>query len=534
MSVVLFSAVALAAALLAATMLPEERASIADGWSDRLRRFGPPVAGVISALLVWYVWDALVPLAKVHDESSYLLQAELFARGRWTAPSPPIPEFFEQPHVQVVPALASKYPPGHALLLAIGALVGFPPLIPLLLTGVTGGLVFALAARVTNPWIGLLTWTIWITAPILLRFQPGYFSEATTNAMLLASWWSLLEWRETRRTRWLLLVAFAIGYGAITRPLTMLALSIPVGVVVLRDVARLRLWRDLGVAFALGVAVLGVLPLWNARTTGDWKKNAIEEYRKDYLPFDKLGFTPDTTPPRRALTPVLRQLYDTYLAERKEQTQAKAPMIADRALELIVAFFQGGRLPLLLFAIAGLAVRNAALRFGIVSAIVLLAAYLPYPYQAGWTIYYLEITPVMAAVTAAGIWWALGRFGKTAGRMRAGAIVTAVVIAAFAIPTVNHWKRDSRTRSALDRQFLAEVRKLPTPAIVFVRYSPRFVSHIAVVNNHPDLDDVPVWIVHDLGARNEELRRLAPHRQSFDFDEEQLAPRNASDEKRFP
>jgi hypothetical protein len=496
---------------------------IADGWEDRLRRFGPPVAGVLSALLVWYVWDALVPIAKVHDESSYLLQAELFARGRWTAPSPPIPEFFEQPHVQVVPALASKYPPGHALLLAIGALVSFPPLVPLLLTGLTGAMVFGLATRVANPWIGLMTWTIWITAPIVLRFQPGYFSEVTSGAALLASWWALLEWRDTRRTRWLLVMALAIGWGAITRPLTMLALSIPIGVVVVRDVIRMRLWRDFALAFAVGVAVLAILPLWNARTTGDWRTNAVTEYRKDYLPFDKLGFTPDTTPPRRALTPELRFLYDSYLAVRKEQRVETAPMIAaDRALQVSIGLFQGSRLPLLLLAIAGLFVRNVALRFGVLSAIALLLAYVPYPYHAGWTLYYLEVTPVAAAVAAAGLWWALERFGTARPRMRAAALLTALVVAVLSIPNVAHWKQDSRTRSALERQFFAEIRKLPTPSIVFVRYSPRFASHINVVLNRPDLTEAPVWVVHDLGPRNEELRRLAPNRQSFDFDEDQL------------
>jgi hypothetical protein len=125
-------------------------------------------------------------------------------------------------------------------------------------------------------------------------------------------------------------------------------------------------------------------------------------------------------------------------------------------------------------------------------------------------------------LTAAGIWRALERIVATAPRIRLGAALAALVVAAFSVPTINYWKRDSRTRSALDRRFLAEIRQLPAPAIVFVRYSPRFASHIAVVYNHPDLARVPVWVVHDLGARNEELRRLAPERKSFDFDEEQL------------
>ena len=356
MIVIILSTLAILGALFAPRFArPDAFGARVDRIEAGVRRFGPLAAAVLSIAIVWFAWDAIVPLPKVHDEKSYLLQADIFARGRWTVPSPPIPEFFEQPHVLVVPVVASKYPPGHALLLTLGSLVGFPPLVPLLLTGITAALLFALAMRLTNPLIALLTWTIWISAPIVLRFQPSYLSELTTSALLLGSWWSLLEWRETRRPRWLLLIALAIGWGAITRPLTMLAFAIPIGVVVIRDVMRLRRWRDLGLAFAVGVAVLCILPLWNARTTGDWRLSPIEMYRLDYLPFDKIGFTVDTTPPRRTVSPVLKVTYDYFLSARKQQQLGALPhIVADRALNLTIALFQGSRLPLVPFALVGL------------------------------------------------------------------------------------------------------------------------------------------------------------------------------------
>ena len=524
---VALSAVALLAAFLVSRHLKNAaliaRVARAEG---SLRRFGPLVVGVISVALVWYVWDALVPLPKVHDENSYLLQADIFARGRWTAPSPPIPEFFEQPHVQVVPAVASKYPPGHALLLSIGALVGFPPLVPLILTGLTAALLFALVTRITNPWVALLTWMIWVASPIVLRFQPSYFSELTTSVLLLGGWWSLLEWRATRGRRWLLLLALAIGWGAITRPLTMLALAIPIGVVVVRDVVRLRLWRDFALAVGVGVVVLAILPLWSARTTGNWRLSPIEKYRQDYLPFDKIGFTPDTSAPRRAVGPVLKTTYDYFLSARKEQRIETLPhIIADRVVQLTIAFFQGPRLPLLPFAIAGLFLMNGALQFALASAVVLFLAHLPYAHWAPWTVYYLEITPLVAALTAVGIWRALRRVAFSEASMPLGAVCILAVLVVFAIPTVGHWRRDHGIRGALDRAFAAELRKLPAHSIVFIRYSPRVAQHMANVFNYPDLNAAPVWVVHDLGPRNEELRRLAPDRKSFDFEEDQLVRR---------
>ncbi len=493
-------------------------------WEAPLRHSGPWVVAVISMLVVWFTWDALSPIPKVHDESSYLLQADIFAQLRWTAPSPPIADFFEQPHVLVAPAVASKYPPGHALLLTLGSLAGFPALIPLLLTGVTAALIFALATRLTNPWTALLAWLIWLTAPLVLRFQPSYFSQLTTTALVLASWWLLLDWRETRRRRWLLLLALAIGWGAITRPLTMLVFAIPLGVVVVRDVVRLGHWRDFALACAVGVAVLSILPLWNARTTGDWRVSPIERYRLDYLPFDKIGFTPDTSAPRRAASPLLKALYSEYLGLRKRQRLVALPLIiADRTVQVAIALFQGARLPLLLFTIAGLFLASTAVRFGVASALLLFLAHLPYAHGATWTVYYLEAVPVVAAVAAIGVWGVARRLAASEPGARAALVLASIAIAAFAVPDVARWRLDHRMRSAFHRQFSEQLRRLPSRhAIVFVRYSPRLAPHGAVVTNYANLAAAPVWVVHDLGPRNEELRRLAPDRASFDFDEDRM------------
>ena len=489
-----------------------------------VRRRGAVAVALISIAVVWFTWDAVAPLPKVHDENSYLLQADIFASLRWTAPSPPIPDFFEQPHVQVVPAVASKYPPGHALILALGSLAGFHALVPLLLTGVTATLIFLLAAKLSDTWTALLTWLAWLTAPIILRFQPSYFSELTTTPLVLASWWLLLNWREDHRRKWLWWMALAIGWGAITRPLTMLAFAIPIGVVVLRDTGRRRSWADLAVATAIGIAVLAILPLWSARTTGDWRVSPIEKYRLDYLPFDKMGFTADTSAPRRAVSPVLKSTYDYFLSARKQQSLEALPHTAwDRVVQLAIALFQGARLPLALFAIVGVFACRGALRFGAASSALLMAAHLPYAHWAPWTIYYMETVPVAAMLVATGAGVAARRVSRNADAVRGVLALATLVVALFGAPLVRKWQLDHRLRARFDREFAAQLSRLPAkPAIVFVRYSPRVVQHIAEVFNYADLAAAPVWVVHDLGPRNADLRKLAPDRASFDFDEDDL------------
>ena len=528
-----------AIALLTAVMLPrfvsvgrfESGFEAMEQW---LRRYGAWAAAVSSIAVVWFVWGEILPTAKIQDESSYLLQSHIFASGRWTIPSPPIPEFFEQPHVLVVPAVASKYPPGHALLLSIGSLVRFPPLVPLLLAGVTAWLLFALALRVSNAWVALLTWLLWATASITLRFQSSYLSEVTTGALMLASWWCLLEWRDTRARRWLLLLALAIGWSAITRPLTSLAIAVPIGVVVLLDTVRQRGWKDLGLAVGVGVAVLAILPLWSAQTTGDWREWPVERYRVDYIPWDKPGFTADSTPPRRAGSAVIQSMTSYFLQAHAEHTPAALPgIVSRRVLNLATGFFQNLRLPLLVFAIAGLFAMPRAAAFALGTALLHFAAYVMYAHDPYWTAYYLETAPAVAMLVALGLWRAARWAARGDVRAPLGAVAALGVLVAIGAPAVRDWRADHAIRSAFDRRFARSLTEVEAPAIVFLRYSPRLAIHPSVVFNRLDPERAPVWVVHDLGARNAELLRLAPERRGYRIDEGELL-RWAVDERPRP
>lgn len=488
----------------------------------RLRAFGPLVAAILAVAVVWFVWDIRDPTSVEHDQGSYLLQAQIFSTGRWTAPAPPIPDFFDQPHVQTQPRLASKYPPGHALMLTPGVALGASWLMPLALTGVTAALLFALVARVANPWAAAFACVFWVTAPITLHFQGSYFSEVTTAPLLLASWWCLLNWRDTREPRWLVLVALAFGWSAITRPLTALAHVIPVGVVVLRHVARHGLWRQLGLGFATGCLFLGVMvPLWNARTTGSWRTSPVTKYMREYIPVDRPGFGLDATLPTRlaSMDPVQRAVYENVRNFRRELTLPNLPrVLAQRLLNLAIGWFQAWRLPLIAAAIVGLVAGGTAMRFAAVSAAAHIVAYLTHAHWEKWTLYYLELTPIVAALTGVGL-FELARRRVTLPRASLVTGALAVILLVASAPAVNSWRQRQYVANAYYRAFTERAHALrPQPAIVFVRYPEGRLSYPAVVRNAARIDAEPVWIVHDLGARNADLTRLAPNRAVFHID----------------
>lgn len=421
-----------------------------------------------------------------------------------------------------VPAVASKYMPGHALLMSLGSFFGAPALVPLLLTGLTGSLLFLLVRRVADQPVALLAWIVWLGDPINLRFRAGYYSEVTSSAMWLLSWWTLLEWRETRRRSWLLALAAAMGWGAITRPLTMLAFAVPIGFVVLRDVVRHRLWRDLGLALGLGTAVLGIIPLWSAKTTGDWRLTPQTLYTRDYLPFDKPGFGVDDTPPARQLLTVNRFTYAGFHDEHVKHTISNLPAIALARLRAIAAEeWKGVRVILVPFVLIGLSAMSAEVAFALACSAALFLGYLSYGHWAPWTLYYFEAMPVLSVLAALGLWRTIAWIRARRPRPSQSVFALAAALALLTSYELHSGRARRESDEAWDIGFRDLVAHLPIrAAVIFVHYAPRGGPPAAVVANSPNLANEPVWIVNDLGSRNAELMRYAGSRVPLAFHED--------------
>ncbi len=498
-----------------------QRASVSPP-SSRRTEIGLAVA-IVTALVVWWVWGSLQPIPVVQDEYSYVLQANIFASGHWTAPSPPVPSSFQQPHVLTTPRVASKYPPGHALLLTLGALVGAPWIVPLLLSAITGTLVFVLLDRFTGRWIALTGWAIWLTDPINLSYRPGYYSEVTSGALWLASWWMLIQWRESKRLVWLLFLAGAIGVGAVTRPLSMLAFAIPVGVIVIRQVARDGCWRDLGLAVLVGTTILGILPLWSARTTGSATDSPLALYRRQYLPFDKPGFGLDTTSATLPLSPENADTYAEFAPEHVDHTLANLPRIArTRLLALATQEWPGWRLALIPLCILGATVGVMELWFAAAGALVLFIAYLSYAHYAPWTLYSFEALPVLAFFAAAGLTrvdgWTVR--WRTSGYGRVLTIGVACALALLSSGTLLSWRRSHIANARYDTAFHTLVAQLPyAGSVIFVRYAPDVHPHTNIVANSASLSADLVWVAIDDPRHNLALVRAANGRVPILFDE---------------
>jgi hypothetical protein len=497
-------------------------------------RWTPVLAGAVTALFMTWLWGGLDQVAVVHDEAAYLLQAKLYASGHWSAPGLPLPEFFEQYHVLVTPLLTPKYFPGHAILLVPGIWLGLPGLMPVLLLGLCGALVFEVARRLTNPWIGLLAWMLWLTAPGVMDFQPGYLSETTTSAFWMLGWLALLLWIEDDRKQWLMLVAACIGIGFLTRPLTMLVFAIPIAVVVLVRVGRRRSWGELVAPFGVGFLFLGIWILWCQRTTGSLLHTPWELYRRDYIPDDAMGFGLTGQQPLRALNPDMTVFNERFVKfMHRDYTLTSVPSQLWRRIVAIAANMWASRAMLLPLAALALFTTSLPFWFALGTTALLVLAYLSYAHTPQWSVYYIEIQPVLAFATAVAWWrvasvianrrleWPL----RTVPAVTPNAVFAVLASAILLVPYTTRMVRYVAVHKAIGQEYHRDFRDLLALApgnriMVFIRYAPNHSPHMSLVTNAPDLATARVWTVYDRGADNIRLMRLDPHRTPYLFDDE--------------
>jgi hypothetical protein len=483
----------------------------------------PVALGLLTALIVGWLWGGLVEPATIHDESAYLLQAELLASGRFSAEPPPLPEFFEQSHVLVTPRLAPKYPPGHALLLVPGIWLGLPGLVPVLLAGLAGGLLFALVRQVAGVWPAGLAWAIWLGAPAGNLWRATYLSESTSAAVWLATAWLLLRWQRAGGARELIAIAVGVGWMAITRPLTAIALAAPVAVLVLLRVVRRRQWGALAGAAAAGLLVLCVIPIWNAASTLDWTKTPYAEYSRVYIPYQKLGFGVDPAPALRALPPDMAAADLNYRRIHAAHTAESLPRAFVERIVAAAREVYGGsawRVTLAVFALVGLFALDARGRFALVWTLALFVSYLVYAHPLDWLVYYYEVHAFFAFAAALGLWTVLERISARHAQ-RAAAACLALLVALGARDALAT-RDEIAARGAYHREFaraLAAIVRDPK-AIVFVRYGPEHDPNLALVENSADPERERVWVVYDRGiADNARLLAIAPERVPYYYDE---------------
>jgi hypothetical protein len=234
-----------------------------------------------------------IPVPTVHDEFSYLLAADTFARGRCSNPTPPLWPHFETFQVLSQPTYASKYPPGQGLLLASGKLLGQYIFGVWLGVGLAAGAgAWMLRAFVPRSW-ALAGGLIIASRLGFSKWGWNYWGGGVAfagGALFVGGWLRLLR----RPGPWpAAVMALGLATLAVSRPFEGLLLCVPVGLATLvhfaksgwpatRDTLRVAAVPLLGVLAPCAVA----LTYYNYRVTGDALRLPYVEYtaQRDMAP----------------------------------------------------------------------------------------------------------------------------------------------------------------------------------------------------------------------------------------------------------
>jgi hypothetical protein len=180
---------------------------------------------------------ALIPT--FHDESMYLLQAQMLSHGHLWMPQHELADFFDSFFVTVRPVYAATYFPGTALLYVPGIWLKLAPwATSITIAALVVVLFYIIFTEVLDGVSGLLAALLIISLKEFRVISVMTMSHPAVLLLVLTAIWIYLQWRNTHQLRWALLFGAASGWAAITRPLDAACLLAPIGLAMLYQIRR--------------------------------------------------------------------------------------------------------------------------------------------------------------------------------------------------------------------------------------------------------------------------------------------------------
>jgi len=130
---------------------------------------------ILSISVTWGVFDAVPHL---EDEHANLFQAKIIATGNWVNSQPKESDSFFVPFIINSDGKQfSKYPPGYAIVLALGVILGYPWLINSIAAALTVLATFLLGKQLFDTDSGLLAAALAVISPMHIMLSGTLLSH---------------------------------------------------------------------------------------------------------------------------------------------------------------------------------------------------------------------------------------------------------------------------------------------------------------------------------------------------------------------
>jgi len=464
------------------------------------------------------------PEPRIHDEFSYLLAADTFARGRLANETPALWQHFETFHVIFEPHYASKYPPAQGLVLALGQALGGTPVVGLWIASACfcAALCWLLLACMPP------SWALLGSALAALRFgAASYWGQsfwggalaAAGGALVLGGALRLLAHARaaTRTSEASACLALALGLCVLSnsRPFEGLAAALPclaalAALLYTRSSSGSRraiAWRSLAPALLLLALNAAWIGFYNARVSGSPLRMPYAVHDAQYAVAPPFLWLPLAAEPEYRHA-VLREFWTGFALEEYASQRTLAAFAADLGSELtrLGRFLIGGLLALpLALALLGRGrkrgrasaprTRSLALPLAQIVCVLLAIAGLTYrlPHYAAPALGALWLLVVLG-LRELSAWRALG-----ANRGRACAALVLVLSAGGSLRTA---LAPARPADAWEHERARLVQRLEAEGgrhLILVRYPAGHSTHDEWVFNGAELGEQAVLWARDLG-----------------------------------
>jgi hypothetical protein len=244
---------------------------------------------VLAAYISSYVVEGI---PHVEDEVAYIFQAKALALGRFSVPTPPIPDPFWTSFVLDYHGQRfGKYTFGWPLLLSLGVILN-QLWLPNALLGALGLLLTFLIGRdLYEARTGLLAAALGLTCAGFLAESSLFFSHPASMVFGALAVWRAIHLGKTNKTRDALIVGLAMGYVFLIRPFAAAGLGLPLALFLIHmHYAGHK--PDLRNLLILAAAAIGLSSLlfWQ------WAVETGSPFLNPYAilwPYDTPGFGPD-------------------------------------------------------------------------------------------------------------------------------------------------------------------------------------------------------------------------------------------------